>query len=162
MMNPNAARQMAMAAKAYAQKYPHIKEGATLYTIHGPIRVTSVTVDPSGRVEVGCADGRRYDGAYFGLYASRSNAPDAVVSAYDAAARSTWNQPIPQTLLSPDDPSIAPYARQSYLQRHDQAEQGAPLDANDPLLRKWNGKADAHGYERSKAIPIPGMEGFGK
>ena len=161
MMNPDAPRQITMAVKAYAQKYPYIKEGVQLFTVRGPVRVKAVTADLSGHIAVECADGKKYDGAYFGLYASRSNAPDAVVSAYDAATRLTWKQPIPQALMSPDDPSIAAYARQSYLERHDSVEQGAPLDAEDPLLNKWHGKTDMYGYERSKMIPVPGMEGSG-
>src|SRR5574344_382403 len=123
MINPDTPRQIAMAVKAYAQKYPYIKEGIQLFTVRGPVRVKAVTADLAGRITVECADGKRYDGAYFGLYASRSNAPDAVVSAYDAATRLTWKQPIPQPLMSPDDLSIAPYARQSYLERYNSTEQ---------------------------------------
>ena len=162
MMNADAPRQVAMAVKAYTQKYPYIKEGVTLYTIHGPVRVKAVMADLSGRITVECADKKKYDGAYFGLYASRSNAPDAVVSAYDAATRLTWKQPIPQPLMSPDDLSIAPYARQSYLERYNSTEQGAPLDEADPLLNKWHGKTDMYGYERSKQIPFGGVGGMEK
>jgi hypothetical protein len=158
MINPDTPRQIAMAVKAYAQKYPYIKEGIQLFTVRGPVRVKAVTADLTGRITVECADGKRYDGAYFGLYASRSNAPDAVVSAYDAATRMTWKQPVPQPLMSPDDLSIAPYARQSYQALHDSMEQGTPLEETDPLLNKWHGKTDMFGYEKSKAIPLPGLD----
>ena len=158
-MNDAEARRLSnMAAKTYEQKYPYIKEGATLFTIHGPVRVKSVVADSAAHIVVECADGKKYDGAYFSLYAIRSNAPDAVVSAYDAATRSTWKQPNPQPLLSPDDSSIASYARQSYRQHHDQTEQGTPLNANDPLLKKWNGKTDLYGYEKNKAAPFFGVD----
>lgn len=160
MNDAEAERLSGMAAKAFAQKYPYIKEGATLFTIRGPVRVKAVVVDSAAHVTVECVDGKKYDGAYFGLYAIRSNAPDAVVSAYDAATRLTWKQSAPQPLLSPDDSSIAPYARQSYRQHRDQIEQGAPLDANDPLLKKWNGKTDMYGYEKNKAAPLLGVDIF--
>ena len=161
MINPDTPRQIAMAVKAYAQKYPYIKEGIQLFTVRGPVRVKAVTADLAGRITVECADKKKYDGAYFGLYASRSNAPDAVVSAYDAATRMTWKQTAPQPLMPPDDLTIIPYARQAYLERYNSAEQGTPLDATDPLLNKWHGKTDMFGYERSKMIPVPGMEGSG-
>jgi hypothetical protein len=162
MINPDTPRQIAMAVKAYAQKYPYIKEGALLYTIHGPVRVASVSADMAGHITVECTDKKKYEGGYFGLYASRSNAPDAVVSAYDAATRLTWKQPVPQPLMSPDDLTIAPYARQSYLERYNSTELGQPLDAGDPLLNKWHGKTDMYGYERSKMIPFPGTGGLGE
>lgn len=162
MINPDTPRQIMMAVKAYAQKYPYIKEGAQLFTVRGPVRVKALAADLAGHITVECADGKKYDGAYFGLYASRSNAPDAVVSAYDAATRMTWKQPNPQPLMSPDDLSIAPYARQSYLERYNSTEQGAPFEEADPLLNKWHGKTDMHGYEKSKQIPFGGVGGMEK
>ena len=108
MINPDTPRQIMMAVKAYAQKYPYIKEGAQLFTVRGPVRVKALAADLAGHITVECADGKKYDGAYFGLYASRSNAPDAVVSAYDAATRMTWKQPNPQPLMSPAWPPRAP------------------------------------------------------
>jgi hypothetical protein len=158
MINSDTPRQIAMAVKAYAQRYPYIKEGTQLFTVRGPVRIKAVTADLSGRITVECSDGRKYDGAYFGLYASRSNAPDAVVSAYDAATRMTWKQAAPQPLMSPDDLTIAPYVRQSYLERYNSTEQGAPLDGTDPLLNKWHGKTDMYGYEKSKTIPLEGID----
>jgi hypothetical protein len=162
MINPDTPRQITMAVKAYAQKYPYIKEGALLYTIHGPVKVVSVSADLSGHITVECADKKKYDGGYFGLYASRSNAPDAVVSAYDAATRLTWKQPNPQPLMSPDDLTIVPYVRQSYSEHYNSTELGQPLDASDPLLNKWHGKTDMFGYEKSKLIPFPGTEDLNK
>ena len=71
-------------------------------------------------------------------------------------------QPNPQPLMSPDDLSIAPYARQSYLERYNSTEQGAPFEEADPLLNKRHGKTDMHGYEKSKQIPFGGVGGMEK
>ena len=140
-----------LAAKAYAQKYPYIKPGARLFCLKGPLEVRSVSADPSGKILVACSQGKPYDGAYFALYASRTNDPASLVEAYQKAARSTWWTQSPEALLSPDDASIAPHARQAYGIRCQNDRATDPYDSiRDIGKLAGSGKADEYGYAKPK------------
>ena len=159
-LNAAQSHQLEQFTKEFNKKNPKLVAGATVYGIHGPMRISGFAVDPSTRrlqIEAyawPAGKPQKYDASYFAWATSLTNDPPSVVGAYVGVTKDGWDKPGAEPLMSPDDLTIAPHLRKYYADAMAEAELGAPIPDDDPKRERWGDSVDAWGYRKSPRKPI--------